>query len=57
MDQYTLNILINCYCLVGRVDLGFSLLAGFFKRGFVPSAGVRLPGTGIVQEDKIQKTL
>nr|XP_027121867.1 pentatricopeptide repeat-containing protein At1g63330-like [Coffea arabica] len=36
VNEYTLNVVINCYCLVGRVDLGFSILGGFFKRGLVP---------------------
>ncbi|XP_071914368.1 pentatricopeptide repeat-containing protein At5g25630-like [Coffea arabica] len=37
VDEATLNIMINCCCVVGRVDLAFSTLSGFFKRGFVPN--------------------
>nr|XP_027076764.1 putative pentatricopeptide repeat-containing protein At1g12700, mitochondrial [Coffea arabica]XP_027076765.1 putative pentatricopeptide repeat-containing protein At1g12700, mitochondrial [Coffea arabica]XP_027076766.1 putative pentatricopeptide repeat-containing protein At1g12700, mitochondrial [Coffea arabica]XP_027076767.1 putative pentatricopeptide repeat-containing protein At1g12700, mitochondrial [Coffea arabica]XP_027076768.1 putative pentatricopeptide repeat-containing protein At1g127 len=37
IDDYTLTLVINCYCVVGRVDLAFSTLSGFFKRGFVPN--------------------
>ncbi|CDP04643.1 unnamed protein product [Coffea canephora] len=38
IDDYTLTLVIKCCCFVGRVDLAFSTLAGFFKRGFVPDA-------------------
>ncbi|KAL3533573.1 hypothetical protein ACH5RR_007094 [Cinchona calisaya] len=37
IDEYTLTMAINCYCLIGRVNFGFPLLAVFFKRGFVPN--------------------
>ena len=37
VDECTLNVVINGYCLVGRVDLGFSVLGGFFKPGIVPN--------------------
>ncbi|KAK6145575.1 hypothetical protein DH2020_022395 [Rehmannia glutinosa] len=36
VDEYTMTIAINCYCLSNRVDYGFSLLGWFFKRGCVP---------------------
>ncbi|XP_027177862.1 putative pentatricopeptide repeat-containing protein At1g12700, mitochondrial [Coffea eugenioides] len=35
--EATLNVVINCYCLLGRVDLGFPVLAAFLKRGLVPN--------------------
>ncbi|KAL3653963.1 hypothetical protein CASFOL_003644 [Castilleja foliolosa] len=36
VDDCTMNIAINCYCLSNRVDYGFSILGWFFKLGFVP---------------------
>nr|XP_027103317.1 putative pentatricopeptide repeat-containing protein At1g12700, mitochondrial [Coffea arabica] len=36
VDDYTLNTVINCYCLLNRVDLGFCILGVFFKYGIVP---------------------
>ncbi|KAL6586604.1 hypothetical protein OROMI_001592 [Orobanche minor] len=36
VDDYTMNIAINSYCLSDRVDCGFSVLGWFFKRGFIP---------------------
>ncbi|KAL6586610.1 hypothetical protein OROMI_001598 [Orobanche minor] len=33
VDDYTMNIAINSYCLSDRVDYGFSVLVWFFKRG------------------------
>ncbi|KAL6565310.1 hypothetical protein OROGR_002261 [Orobanche gracilis] len=37
VDEYTMTIAINCYCLSNRVDFGFSILGWFFKRGCVPN--------------------
>ncbi|XP_020552858.1 putative pentatricopeptide repeat-containing protein At1g12700, mitochondrial isoform X3 [Sesamum indicum] len=37
VDEYTLNIVINCYCLLNRVDFGFAILGSFFKRGYEPN--------------------
>lgn len=34
LDVYTLNILVNCFCHLNRVDLGFSILARILKFGF-----------------------
>ncbi|CAI9099680.1 OLC1v1036537C1 [Oldenlandia corymbosa var. corymbosa] len=36
VSDYILNTVIHCYCLVNKVDFGFSVLGGFFKRGIVP---------------------
>lgn len=36
VHESTLNIVINCFCLVGRVDYGLSVMGTFFKRGYVP---------------------
>ncbi|GFQ07807.1 pentatricopeptide repeat-containing protein at1g62930 chloroplastic [Phtheirospermum japonicum] len=36
VDDYSMNIAMNCYCLSNRVDYGFSILGWFFKRGCVP---------------------
>ncbi|KAL0456606.1 UNVERIFIED_CONTAM: putative pentatricopeptide repeat-containing protein, mitochondrial [Sesamum latifolium] len=36
VNEYTLNIVINCYCLLNRVDFGFVILGNFFKRGYEP---------------------
>lgn len=33
VDFFTVNIAINCYSRLNRVDFGFSLLGGLFKRG------------------------
>nr|XP_027071727.1 pentatricopeptide repeat-containing protein At1g62680, mitochondrial-like [Coffea arabica] len=37
LDEYTLNIVINCYCFLGKVNFGFSIFGGFFKRGILPN--------------------
>ena len=36
-DVYTLNILINCFCHLNRVDFGFSVLATILKLGYHPN--------------------
>ncbi|KAL0400614.1 UNVERIFIED_CONTAM: Pentatricopeptide repeat-containing protein, mitochondrial [Sesamum latifolium] len=36
VDVITMNIAINCYCLLSRVDFGFAILGIFFKRGCEP---------------------
>ncbi|KAL0377130.1 UNVERIFIED_CONTAM: Pentatricopeptide repeat-containing protein, mitochondrial [Sesamum calycinum] len=36
-NEYTLTIVINCYCLLNRVDFGFAILGSFFKRGYEPN--------------------
>ncbi|KAL3653970.1 hypothetical protein CASFOL_003651 [Castilleja foliolosa] len=33
VNEYTMTVAINCYCLSNRVDYGFSILGWFFKRG------------------------
>ncbi|GFQ07969.1 pentatricopeptide repeat-containing protein at1g62680 mitochondrial, partial [Phtheirospermum japonicum] len=37
VNEYTMNVAINCYCLSDRADYGFSILGWFFKRGCVPN--------------------
>ncbi|KAL0413942.1 UNVERIFIED_CONTAM: putative pentatricopeptide repeat-containing protein, mitochondrial [Sesamum radiatum] len=37
VDEYTLTIVINCYCLLNRVDFGFAILGTFFKSGNKPN--------------------
>lgn len=37
VNEYILTTVVTCYCLVGRVDLGFCTLGAFFKRGVVPN--------------------
>ncbi|KAL8110140.1 uncharacterized protein LOC141675045 isoform X2 [Apium graveolens] len=37
VNEVTFSIAINCCCHSDRVDYAFSLLAGIFKRGFIPS--------------------
>lgn len=47
---------INCYCIMGRVDFGFSLLGSCFKRGLVPSSATY--GTllkGLFKENRISQ--
>ncbi|CAI9099673.1 OLC1v1036531C1 [Oldenlandia corymbosa var. corymbosa] len=54
VSDYILNTVIHCYCLVNKVDFGFSVLGGFFKRGIVP--GVCTFGTllkGLFKETRI----
>lgn len=36
IDEYTMNIAINCYCQLNRVDFGFSILGSFLKLGHEP---------------------
>ncbi|KAL0414043.1 UNVERIFIED_CONTAM: putative pentatricopeptide repeat-containing protein, mitochondrial [Sesamum radiatum] len=36
VDEITMNIAINCYCLLNRVDFGFAILGTFFKQGCKP---------------------
>ncbi|KAH6788410.1 hypothetical protein C2S51_003416 [Perilla frutescens var. frutescens] len=36
MNAYTMNIAINCYCLINRVDFGFAILGCCFKLGYEP---------------------
>ncbi|MBA0670173.1 hypothetical protein Goklo_024538 [Gossypium klotzschianum] len=35
-DVYSLNILINCFCQLGRIDFGFSVLGKMLKLGVEP---------------------
>ncbi|KAL0456630.1 UNVERIFIED_CONTAM: putative pentatricopeptide repeat-containing protein, mitochondrial [Sesamum latifolium] len=37
VSEYTLNIVINCYFLLNRVDFGFAILSSFFKLGYEPN--------------------
>ncbi|KAL0456577.1 UNVERIFIED_CONTAM: putative pentatricopeptide repeat-containing protein, mitochondrial [Sesamum latifolium] len=37
INEYTLNIVINCYSLLNRVDFRFAILGSFFKRGYEPN--------------------
>ncbi|KAF5189138.1 Pentatricopeptide (PPR) repeat protein, partial [Thalictrum thalictroides] len=37
-DIYTFNILINSYCLLGRVDLGFVVLGYIHRHGLEPNS-------------------
>ncbi|KAK9735655.1 hypothetical protein RND81_04G217800 [Saponaria officinalis] len=39
LDSCSVGILVNCYCRLGRVDFGFSLLGKLFKLGY-PNYGV-----------------
>ncbi len=36
LNVYTLNVLINCFCHLNRVDFGFSVLARILKLGYQP---------------------
>uniref|UniRef100_A0A803L4F6 Pentatricopeptide repeat-containing protein n=1 Tax=Chenopodium quinoa TaxID=63459 RepID=A0A803L4F6_CHEQI len=36
-DRHSLGILANCYCHLGRLDLGFSLMAKSLKLGYPPN--------------------
>lgn len=38
MNVCTMNIVINCYCLLNRVDLGFAMVGSLLKLGYVPDA-------------------
>ncbi|KAK8358765.1 hypothetical protein V6Z12_A04G045500 [Gossypium hirsutum] len=37
-DVYSMSILINCFCQLGRIDFGLSVLGKMLKLGFEPSA-------------------
>ncbi|KAL0448163.1 UNVERIFIED_CONTAM: putative pentatricopeptide repeat-containing protein, mitochondrial [Sesamum latifolium] len=37
INEYTMSIMINCYCLLNRVNFGFAILGSFFKRGYEPN--------------------
>ncbi|TYG71636.1 hypothetical protein ES288_D05G413200v1 [Gossypium darwinii] len=37
-NVYSMNILINCFCQLGRIDFGFSVLGKMLKLGVEPSA-------------------
>ncbi|KAG8382246.1 hypothetical protein BUALT_Bualt05G0056900 [Buddleja alternifolia] len=54
IDNYAMNIAINCYCNSHRVDFGFSMLAAFFKRGYMLDAATVSPLLkGLFQENRI----
>ncbi|XP_012832970.1 PREDICTED: pentatricopeptide repeat-containing protein At1g62670, mitochondrial-like [Erythranthe guttata] len=36
VNEYTMTILINCCCLLKRVDVGFAIFGVFFKHGYEP---------------------
>ncbi|KAH1105868.1 hypothetical protein J1N35_009636 [Gossypium stocksii] len=36
-DVYTLSILINCFCQLGQIDFGFSILGKMLKLGVEPT--------------------
>ncbi|KAL0377028.1 UNVERIFIED_CONTAM: putative pentatricopeptide repeat-containing protein, mitochondrial [Sesamum calycinum] len=36
VNQWTMNIAINCYCLLNHIDFGFAILGSFFKCGYEP---------------------
>ncbi|KAL0349870.1 UNVERIFIED_CONTAM: putative pentatricopeptide repeat-containing protein, mitochondrial [Sesamum radiatum] len=38
VNEITMSIAVNCYCLLNRVDFGFAILGTFFKRGWEPDA-------------------
>ncbi|XP_047983330.1 putative pentatricopeptide repeat-containing protein At1g12700, mitochondrial [Salvia hispanica] len=40
VNEYTFSIIMHCYCLLNRVDLGFSILGSFFKLGYEPDAAI-----------------
>ncbi|KAH1047008.1 hypothetical protein J1N35_037792 [Gossypium stocksii] len=35
-DVYSLSILVSCFCQLGQLDLGFSVLGNMLKLGFEP---------------------
>ncbi|KAI8566609.1 hypothetical protein RHMOL_Rhmol02G0054000 [Rhododendron molle] len=37
INEYTPNILINCFCRLNRVDFAFATLGIFFKYGYTPN--------------------
>ncbi|KAL8508415.1 hypothetical protein ACS0TY_018869 [Phlomoides rotata] len=36
VDEFTMNIIINCCCHLNRVDFGFAVLGSFLKQGYKP---------------------
>lgn len=54
VDAYTMTVVINCFCLMNRVDFGFSILGTFFKRGFLPNVTTFTTLLkGLFREDRI----
>ncbi|GFP95765.1 pentatricopeptide repeat-containing protein at1g62910 [Phtheirospermum japonicum] len=51
----TTNIAINSYCVLGRVDYGFSILGWFFKHGCVPDRAFNTLLKGLFGENKINE--
>ncbi|CAL5416392.1 unnamed protein product [Camellia sinensis] len=57
-NEYTLTIVINCLCRLNRVDYGFSVVASFFKRGYVPSVYTfSTLMNGFILQDKTGKAM
>ncbi|KAF5962188.1 hypothetical protein HYC85_003397 [Camellia sinensis] len=58
VDDYTLNVVINCLCHLNRVDYGFSVLSSFFKLGYVPCVSTfNTLMNGFILQDKTGKAM
>ncbi|KAK4406258.1 hypothetical protein Sango_0632300 [Sesamum angolense] len=54
VDGYTWTVVINCYCLLNRVDFGFAILGSFLKRGYEPNVCTFNPLIkGLFLDDKV----
>ncbi|KAH6815989.1 hypothetical protein C2S53_012697 [Perilla frutescens var. hirtella] len=51
VNDYTMNISINCYFLLKRVDFGFATLGNFFKGSYEPNVIKRL-----FLDDRLERT-
>ncbi|KAL0377025.1 UNVERIFIED_CONTAM: putative pentatricopeptide repeat-containing protein, mitochondrial [Sesamum calycinum] len=36
VNEHTMTVAINCYCLLNHIDFGFAILGSFFKCGYEP---------------------
>ncbi|KMT14278.1 hypothetical protein BVRB_4g076330 isoform B [Beta vulgaris subsp. vulgaris] len=57
-DHYSLNILANCYCRLGHVNFGFSILAYIIKLGYQPDiVTFSTIINGLVQSDHLDQAV
>ncbi|KAK9671990.1 hypothetical protein RND81_12G068200 [Saponaria officinalis] len=55
ISGYSIGIVANCYCRLGRVDFGFSLLGRHLKLGFpLDVVVINTLLNGLITSDKLQ---
>ncbi|KAK2967935.1 hypothetical protein RJ640_010545 [Escallonia rubra] len=58
LDEYTMNIAINCFCHLNAVNCGFAILGSFFRRGILPNvATFSTLLKGLVLEDRVPEAV